>query len=459
MSPRTVSSLVQTTLLPVTVVLLFLLLFSLVLALSPVHAQSAETTLSDCTESGLDSALDSTSGDTTILLDCTSGTTIALTSQKNINAAVTLRAIEPVTLTSNGRSRHFFVRSGGALTLENLTLSGGTADYGGAIYVDGSFVANHVTFAENRALDYGGGVYVHRGTAELFNTNFIDNSAQEGGALFVDFQSTATLQDAVVSRNSARYGGGIAVGYRGDLTIIDSLISDNQARLLGDGGGIYVDDRARLTVTGSTIRGNRATYGGGIEVERRAAVTLVASTLSGNSAREGGGAAVSLGVLSVENSTISGNSADLGGGGIYVEHGNIRLVHATLANNQASLSRQAGGIYAENRSTLEFYNSVFDNPGSPNCYYDRHSAPVVVVASLATDQTCGSSNMHVADSAQLGSLGDNGGLTETHLPAAESPVLDGGDLTQSLASDQRGMARPDGAAPDIGAVERQPSDR
>ena len=58
---------------------------------------------------------------------------------------------------------------------------------------------------------------------------------------------------------------------------------------------------------------------------------------------------------------------------------------------------------------------------------------------------------------RLGPLGDNGGPTLTHLPRLGSPALDQGSLACPPA-DQRGVARPQGAACDLGAVERQAAD-
>ncbi len=52
----------------------------------------------------------------------------------------------------------------------------------------------------------------------------------------------------------------------------------------------------------------------------------------------------------------------------------------------------------------------------------------------------------------LGILTDNGGLTPTHLPEPGSPAIDGAG-TMCVADDQRGIARPQGPACDIGAVE------
>jgi hypothetical protein len=56
----------------------------------------------------------------------------------------------------------------------------------------------------------------------------------------------------------------------------------------------------------------------------------------------------------------------------------------------------------------------------------------------------------------LGSLAANGGPTQTLLPAPGSPVIDAGEAAGCPATDQRGIARPQGPACDIGAVELAP---
>ena len=52
----------------------------------------------------------------------------------------------------------------------------------------------------------------------------------------------------------------------------------------------------------------------------------------------------------------------------------------------------------------------------------------------------------------LGALADNGGTTPTLLPQATSPAIDAADCV-GISPDQRGVARPQGARCDIGAVE------
>jgi hypothetical protein len=55
---------------------------------------------------------------------------------------------------------------------------------------------------------------------------------------------------------------------------------------------------------------------------------------------------------------------------------------------------------------------------------------------------------------QLGSLANNGGPTLTHALLAGSPAIDKGN-SFGATTDQRGVARPQGAAPDIGSFEAE----
>jgi hypothetical protein len=76
---------------------------------------------------------------------------------------------------------------------------------------------------------------------------------------------------------------------------------------------------------------------------------------------------------------------------------------------------------------------------------------------LAPDGSCGAS---VAGPDLLGALADNGGPTRTHLPGVGSAAIDAipagtiGLCDGTLPEDQRGVARPQGSACDIGAVEQ-----
>jgi hypothetical protein len=65
---------------------------------------------------------------------------------------------------------------------------------------------------------------------------------------------------------------------------------------------------------------------------------------------------------------------------------------------------------------------------------------------------------NTAGDPQLTPLANHGGPTRTHALLASSPAVDRGQLVSGILIDQRGLARSVGAAPDIGAYERQIGD-
>ena len=112
--------------------------------------------------------------------------------------------------------------------------------------------------------------------------------------------------------------------------------------------------------------------------------------------------------LSLTNSTVSANTAGYTGG-IFSDHFGAQLTNSIVAGNSAGDAN---------------FSADFINVGS-----------------------------FVGGDPQLGALADNGGPTQTMLPLAGSPVVDAVACTNAPAKDQRGVARPQGAQCDIGAVE------
>jgi hypothetical protein len=81
---------------------------------------------------------------------------------------------------------------------------------------------------------------------------------------------------------------------------------------------------------------------------------------------------------------------------------------------------------------------------------------------IAGDASCGFAGPGDLNSTNplLGPLADNGGPTPTHLPLSGSPAIDAVLLSYcsdaagvQVTTDQRGVARPQGLACDIGSVD------
>jgi hypothetical protein len=170
---------------------------------------------------------------------------------------------EQLTIDAGGESRVFTIDDGDdesaiAVTLEELTITGGTAEDGGGIL--------------NR--------------------------------------EDLTLSNSTVSGNSANSGGGIYNSFGDSLTLMNSTVSGNSATgSYSAGGGISNEGTA--TLTGSTVSGNSARLGGGIS--NYGTANLTGSTVSGNSALSVGGMFNS-GTATLSNSTISNSTADSSGG-------------------------------------------------------------------------------------------------------------------------------------------------
>lgn len=78
---------------------------------------------------------------------------------------------------------------------------------------------------------------------------------------------------------------------------------------------------------------------------------------------------------------------------------------------------------------------------------------------LSSDNSCNFTNTGSVNNTnpKLGPLADNGGPTPTLALLPGSPAVDAAPLAGAPATDQRGVSRPRGSAPDIGAVELAPS--
>jgi hypothetical protein len=122
--------------------------------------------------------------------------------------------------------RLFHVLPGATLILRNLTLTGGTALMGGAIYNEGTVQLDGATIQANTATAsgasgaaMGGAIYNAGGTVSLINGSLLTlNTATAGGG------ATPALGGAIYTLNGA-------------VTITHSTISQNTAN---DAGGLYI---------------------------------------------------------------------------------------------------------------------------------------------------------------------------------------------------------------------------
>jgi CSLREA domain-containing protein len=340
----------------------------------------------------------------------------------------------------------------GVVEISGVTIQNGYAFFsGGGISTSsdyGDLTLTDSTVSNNATTTAGGGIwnFSYYGNLTLTNSTVSGNSVFGyytfgGGGIYN--RGNLTLTNSTVSGNSIYasyvvYGGGGGIYNNGNLTLTNSTVSDNSVYGQFGGGGGIQQNNGEATLTNSTVSnnsvgGDRHFCGGGIIVWGGSPtnLTLTNSTVSGNTSSSGGGIcfrATANSYLTLTNSTVSGNIATEGSGG------GIRSRSLTLANT----------IVADN---------VVDN-----CSDSVESLGY----NLTDDTSCAlaePTDLVVAD-AMLGPLQDNGGPTETHDPLPGSPAIDAGSLDcPPPATDQRGVARPQGAACDIGSVEYVPEPR
>jgi len=256
--------------------------------------------------------------------------------------------------------------------------------------------------------------------------------------------ATLTLNELTIANGNSSYGGGALND--GALVVTNSTFSGNtaagpnqcerDASGFGYGGGVF--DNASMIVTNSTFSGN-------------------------SSAKAGGGIYYTGRTLTVTNSTFSGNSSPgiYGGGGIYSynDGGTVTIVNSTFSGNSAG-SGLGGGIYNLGPATLE--NTIVVNSTSGGDCANNGNPITDGGYNLDDDGSCGFSpaNNSFSDNpnANLGSLGSNGGPTQTFALLYPSVAIDPIPLLANgcgsvIFTDQRGVLRPQGSACDIGAYE------
>lgn len=311
----------------------------------------------------------------------------------DVDGALTIVGQGRPTINGNSKDRIFELTAGDSLTLRGLTLTGGLSYRGGAILVAS-------------------------GTLSLVDVVVDSNAATS----------------AVGSR-----GGGIWAGGTGTaVSIVGSRITGNTASSTGvgyvaEGGGLYAG-AGTWSITDSVIASNVAKDGDGLWNAGTVTIRNSTFTDNGNNVIGGQGGGIyntTSGTVTLESVTIGANRASNGGG----DGGNIYNTGSMSARNtlvdEALTSGNCGGILP----TSNGHNLDYSFNSAEPCF-----------GSVPTDVT--------GMNPLLGPLQDNGGPTPTMALGLGSGAIDKGITVVATSTDQRGVPRPFGAAPDIGAYER-----
>lgn len=356
------------------------------------------------------------------------GTLLLADDLPELAEGLTLRGLGVDLTTIDGGGLHSLLRFPGPangasdlLRLEALTLLGGVATNGGAVFV-----------GAGRSL-------------EIFDCRLAGHTAgTRGGAIRGQGSAAVEIHRSELTGNTAVVSGGAVSVFDGDsLWIVDSTVAANSVAQ-GTGGGVESYDVGVTRIVRSTLSGNQAaSHGGAFSIVLGGGTRIEHSTLHANTADfdqndvgwGGGLDAAGFATVTLLNSIVAGNH-DLSAADGLCPDLNARL--------SATLMTEGSNLIGDNGCE----ETLFPD-GTPNANGD-------LVGTTASPLDPG-----------LEPLDDFHGPTRTHRPLTTSLVIDQGACPGELA-DQRGLSDPqtglrpvdDPATPDaadgcdIGAVER-----
>ena len=337
-----------------------------------------------------------------------------------------------ITIDGNG-SRIFNIPTSEDVTLGGLTLTGGSADQGGAISSTGGgklLVAN-MTFTNNTATsDSEGGGAIYRGDAvipdgvlivsnSVFDGNVANGTSGSGGAIYSESGNILVVDSEFYSNVANRAGGAFEV-VDGAIRIFDTTVGEegrgnvagpDDTANPGNGGGLHISGVARTVVDGGSFTANIAGLeGGGLWNQVGSTMVIRNSATISDNVAEGAG-------------------ADDGGGGIFNNGGDVLVTNSQISGNTASGAAGSGGGLFSTDGRVVFDNSlVIDNSAA------RAGGGVEVIdGSLLFSSTSVDANDVGID--VTAAPGNGGGL---HISGVARTVIDDSSFSDNVAAQEGG---------------------
>ncbi len=380
----------------------------------------------DCTFRGAINKANATAGaDTINFADSVRGTIqLGGTSLPDVTTDVTINGpgADQLTIDGVGRSRILSNATDGQLKIKGLTFTRGNSagstvtSYGGAINNSGTLTLTQCVFNKN-VIFYSGGAINNTGTLTIDQSSFTNNSCYNNGGAILN-SGTLTMSNSTVADNRSEITSGGGIANSGTATVINSTFSGNSA------SGNFSGSSSSTSASGGGI------YNTGDFVLRNCTLgnNFIASRTNGVFC--GGAICSESGSLILDSCTLTANFAGAGKGGGLLLGGNVTIGNSIISGNSQS------DVDISPTKTLTLTDKGYNLLGT----------------GTAISRFTGTGNQIGADP-KFGTFFNHGGFTSTYELLPGSPAIDAGQTT--LAADQRGIARPQGSAADIGAYERE----
>lgn len=266
-----------------------------------------------------------------------------------------------VTVSGGNTNSIFVVTNGGSLTLANMTVTGGSGRFGGALNIAAA------------------------GSATLMNCTFANNHVRGADGVSADSGTNATGRDVAVGKNGVRGTAGTAadggaIYNLGSLAMFDCKILTNSAVGGTGGDGSDGEDAGTRGGNGGAGGAGGAVAGGG--VFNMGTIVISNCTFSANTATGGSGGIGGIGGSAIVGGVngFAGATGTASGGGLYTAAPDADglVLNSTFNNNTAqggdgseggthgSGAGQAGprggdalGGGIENSGSLHITNSTF----------------------------------------------------------------------------------------------------
>jgi predicted outer membrane repeat protein len=135
-----------------------------------------------------------------------------------------------VIIDAEGQSGAIIIDHGEGITISDLTITGGNAEYGGGISSNGNVTIQNVIIRNNIAnagggMDFGG--FLGGSNAILHNVLLTENVAYSRGGAIYSSRATLTFQNVTVSNNQSARGKGIFCSNGSEIILRNSIFSEN----------------------------------------------------------------------------------------------------------------------------------------------------------------------------------------------------------------------------------------